>query len=94
MQPPLGVFECAPVGGFRVRPRWGFSGVPLRGPFFVYGGLERMTETSAGFVDAGYLIAEGAKAVNKRPKQVFPRASYVTEWINGESRRDHSDILV
>ena len=43
-----------------------------------------MTETSAGFVDAGYLIAEGAKAVNKRPKQVFPRASYVTEWINGK----------
>lgn len=40
-----------------------------------------MLGTSAGFVDAGYLIAEGAKAIDKRPAQVLPRASYVTEWL-------------
>ena len=44
-----------------------------------------MQGTSAGFVDAGYLIAEGAKAIDKRPAQVLPRASYVTEWLSGQA---------
>ena len=44
-----------------------------------------MHGTSAGFVDAGYLIAEGAKAIDKRPAQVLPRASYVTEWLGEQA---------
>ncbi len=44
-----------------------------------------MPGTSAGFVDAGYLIAEGAKAVDKRPAQVLPRASSVAEWLGGQA---------
>ena len=49
-----------------------------------------MHGTSAGFVDAGYLIAEGAKAIDKRPTQVLPRASYVTEWL---SRQANGQII-
>ena len=40
-----------------------------------------MPETYAGFVDAGYLTAEGAKSVDKKRAQVRPHASSVAEWF-------------
>lgn len=40
-----------------------------------------MAEAYAGFVDAGYLIAEGAKSIGKRRMQVRPHASSVVQWL-------------
>ena len=40
-----------------------------------------MPGTYAGFVDAGYLIAEGAKSVGKKRDQVRPNASSVARWF-------------
>ena len=42
-----------------------------------------MPATYAGFVDAGYLRAEGAKAIGKRAPEVRLNASGVVEWLRG-----------
>ena len=95
MQPPLGVTRCAPVGGFQVRPRWGFSGVPFREPFFVFKeAWNNARNMPPGSSTRDSLIAEGAKAIDKRPTQVLPRASYVTEWLSRQANgHDHSHVL-
>ena len=38
----------------------------------------------AGFVDAGFLKAEGAKSIGKRPTQIRPDASTVAEWLRSQ----------
>ena len=39
-----------------------------------------MADTYAGFVDAGFLIAESARILGKRPNEVRLNASYVIDW--------------
>ena len=41
----------------------------------------------AGFVDAGYLRAEGAKAIGKRAPEVRLNASAAVGWLRGMDRR-------
>lgn len=40
-----------------------------------------MSSTYAGFIDAGYLRAEGAKAIGQSPKGVRPDAQAVVQWF-------------
>ena len=42
-----------------------------------------MPATYAGFVDAGYLRAEGAKAMGKRAREIRLDARGVVEWLRG-----------
>ena len=42
-----------------------------------------MLGTYAGFVDAGYLIAEGAKSIDRKRTEVRPDASAVARWFRG-----------
>lgn len=51
-----------------------------------------MPATYAGFVDAGYLRAEGAKAIGKRAREIRLDARGVVEWLRGMDRR--RDIVV
>ena len=46
--------------------------------------------TYAGFVDAGFLIAEGAKLLGKRPIEVRPQASSVVSWFHRQRQIDQS----
>ena len=43
-----------------------------------------MAESYAGFIDAGYLRAEGARALGKRAIDVRVNASSVAEWLRAE----------
>ena len=45
-----------------------------------------MPITYAGFVDAGYLRAEGAKAIGKRAPEVRLNASAAVDWLRGMRR--------
>ena len=40
-----------------------------------------MPDTFAGFVDAGYLIAEGARSINRKRTAVRPDAGFVARWF-------------
>ena len=42
-----------------------------------------MSATYAGFVDAGYLIAEGARSIGKRPQEVRVDALAAVNWLRG-----------
>ena len=42
-----------------------------------------MPATYAGFVDAGYLRAEGARAIDKRPQEVRMDALATVNWLRG-----------
>ena len=42
-----------------------------------------MPGTYAGFVDAGYLIAEGARSLGKRPAEIRPSAEFIANWFRG-----------
>ena len=42
-----------------------------------------MLGTYAGFVDAGYLIAEGARSIGRKRPSVRPDASAVAQWFRG-----------
>jgi hypothetical protein len=48
------------------------------------------TGTYAGFVDAGYLIAEGATLLGKRSKDVRPHVASVVSWFLRRPRVDPS----
>ena len=45
-----------------------------------------MSDTYAGFVDAGFLRAEGAKAIGQSPKGVRPDAQAVVGWFRDLAR--------
>ena len=40
-----------------------------------------MVETFIGFIDAGYLRAEGARALGTRPRNVRPNAERIAAWV-------------
>ena len=46
-----------------------------------------MPTTYAGFVDAGYLRAEGAKAIGKRAPEVRLNARAAVNWLRGMDKR-------
>ena len=46
-----------------------------------------MSETYAGFIDASFLRAEGAKSIGQSPKSVRPDASAVVSWFRTLARR-------
>ena len=41
-----------------------------------------MLGTYAGFVDAGYLITEGARSLGRKPPSIRPNASAVAQWFH------------
>lgn len=41
-----------------------------------------MSDTYAGFLDAGFLKAEGAKVLNSKPNDVRLNASFIVEWFH------------
>ncbi len=46
-----------------------------------------MLGTYAGFVDAGYLIAEGARSIGRKRPSVRPNALAVAQWFRGLNHR-------
>ena len=47
-----------------------------------------MSDTFAGFVDAGYLIAEGAKSIGRKRTSVRPDAGFVASWFRELANSD------
>ena len=47
-----------------------------------------MSDTYAGFIDAGFLKAEGAKAMGQSPKNVRPDAQAVVSWCRDLARQE------
>ncbi len=52
---------------------------PILGAFFFWG--ISMGETFIGFIDAGYLRAEGARVLGTRPRDVRLNSKRIAEWI-------------
>ena len=50
-----------------------------------------MSGTYAGFIDASFLRAEGAKAIGQSPKSVRPDASAVVSWFRSLRRQASAD---
>ena len=50
-----------------------------------------MSGTYAGFIDASFLRAEGAKAIGQSPKSVRPDASAVVSWFRALRRQGSDD---
>ena len=50
-----------------------------------------MSGTYAGFIDASFLRAEGAKAIGQSPKGVRPDALAVVSWFRYLSRQESLD---
>ena len=50
-----------------------------------------MSGTYAGFIDAGFLRAEGAKAIGQSPKGVRPDAQAVVSWFRYLARQESLD---
>lgn len=63
-----------------MQPRWGDFRAPLRGPSFR---AFTLSDTYAGFVDAGFLHAEGAKAIGQNQNSTRLRAREIVEWLRG-----------
>lgn len=42
-----------------------------------------MAETFIGFIDVGYLRAEGARVLGKRSRNVRPNAKRIADWVKG-----------
>ena len=57
-------------------------GGPARGLSVCFVEIESaMSQTHAGFIDAGYLITEGARALGRKSSEVRPDAEFIAHWF-------------
>ena len=54
---------------------------PRLGAIFLVEPLKTLADTFLGFVDVGYLRAEGARVLGLKPSQIRPDASAVVRWF-------------
>ena len=65
-----------------MRSRWEFSTRASNEALIYLWESQYMTDTYAGFLDAGFLRAEGAKVLKSKPNDVRLNASFIVEWFH------------
>ena len=70
------------VGRLAYRPVRGNSRMAPLGAIFLCWSLLAVADTFLGFVDVGYLRAEGARVLGLRTSQVRPDANAIVQWFH------------